>query len=225
MLDLNDYGTSTPFKWTHAHLVRTLSTGRNPIITNPIILDAFNKIDRQVFVPDAERAWAYHDKPLPIGFGESMISPSTAAIMLEGIRPQPGENYLHLGSGSGYLANLLAYILGVTGRIHSLERVLWLWEKAKTNTNRLKPENKPVFLLRDGQFGLTDKAPYDGIILTYSLPQAPERLKQQLKTSGGKMILPLQDNKLYLVTRSGETTFSTTEIGEHFIPPIKIGLA
>ncbi|MBL8015056.1 MAG: hypothetical protein JNK26_02620 [Candidatus Doudnabacteria bacterium] len=224
MLDLTQYGTSRPFAWTHDHLVRILSTGRDPILSDPLVINAFRTIDRADFTPSEHLDKAYMDKAIDIGFDEQMSSPTTVAKLVQTVRPALGGNYLHLGSGTGYLASILGFIAGKAGRVHSLERILWIWEKAKKHRS-LYPELTNTFvLLRDGQFGLEEKGPYDGIIVSYSLPHIPVKLQQQLKV-GSRLIVPFPDHSIHILERTGEDTYvEEVEYGYVFTPG-KVGLA
>lgn len=224
MLDLNVYGSSKPFQWTHEHLNRVLSTGTDPVLKNPLIINAFRAIDRADFTPEEKVDLAYLDKGIDIGYSEQMTSPSTIGRMLEILEPQYGGNYLHLGTGTGYLGSLLGFIAGKQGRVYSLERVLWLWEKARGNLKKYPQLTSTSFLLRDGQFGLDDKAPYDGIILSFTTPEISRALIKQLKP-GGKLLVPQNGYKLKVIQKlPDESVVEDSHIGFIF-NEIKPGLA
>lgn len=224
MLDLNIYGSAKPFQWTHEHLNRVLSTGSDPVLKNPIIINAFRAIDRGDFTPEDKLDLAYQDKPIEIGYSEQMTSPSTIGKMLEILQPQYGGNYLHLGTGTGYLGSLLGFIAGKQGRVYSLERVLWLWEKARKNLKKYPQLSTTSFLFRDGQFGLEDKSPYDGIILSYTLDKVPEALVNQLNI-GGKLLIPQPDYSLRVVQKLQGDDIAEDSYSGFIFTPIKPGIA
>lgn len=224
MLNLDIYGSAKPFQWTHEHLNRVLSTGSDPILKDPIIINAFRAIDRMHFTPEGHEHMAYLDKSIAVGYDEQMASPSTVGRLLEAVKPRYGGNYLHLGTNTGYLGSILGFIAGKQGRVYSLERILWLWEKARKNLKKYPQLSNTAFLFRDGQFGLEDKGPYDGIVISYSLPGIPKALIEQLKP-GGRMVVPHPDYSLKVIERTLDNEIIEDSQVGFILEPGKVGLA
>lgn len=218
MFDFSVYGSSQPFKWTHEHLVKVLSTGKEPVLTDPLIINAFRAIDRAKFVPDELQEFAYADKWLDLGYDEKMISPSTAAQLLQTLRPKLNGNYLQLGTGSGYLAALLGFLTGENGRVHSIERIQWLHTRARDSIRTYPSLAHVNLIFGNGQFGLKDKAPYDGIIITYHLEDVPQHLFEQL-ADGGKLLAPTLDYGLKVIEKAGPDRYlEELKFGYAFAP-------
>src|SRR5207247_3159047 len=93
---------------------------------------AFLAVPREAFVRPEDRSRAYQDVPLPIGSGQTISAPSMIAIMLEEARLKPGERVLEIGTGSGYHAALLAFLVGPRNVV-SIERHAGLADRAKAN--------------------------------------------------------------------------------------------
>ena len=172
-------------------------------VKDPRVLDAFRTIPRHVFVPEEERHLAYEDHPLPIGFGQTISQPYIVALMTEALQLRGDEMVLEVGTGSGYQAAILALL---TGHVHSIERIPELAAEAATRLSRLGIDNVAV-VCRDGSVGLSEKAPFDAIIVTAAAPTAPRALIDQL-AEGGRLIVPTgdrEDQTLTKVTRREDT--------------------
>jgi protein-L-isoaspartate(D-aspartate) O-methyltransferase len=175
------------------------SLERYGYIRSEHVKKAFEKVDRKLFVPySAERA-AYTDRPLSIGYGQTISAPSMIAIMLEALEFSGNEKVLEIGTGSGYNAALIAEIVGEE-RVFSIERIPELAQKAQENLK--KAGYRVHVLIGDGTLGYEGEAPYDTIIVTAAAPRIPPSLKEQLKI-GGKICIPV-----------GERYFCTLIVGE-----------
>jgi protein-L-isoaspartate(D-aspartate) O-methyltransferase len=163
------------------------------VIRSKLVEEAFLNIPRECFVPEHLRCYAYVDSPLPIGFGQTISAPHMVAIMTEELAVQPHDIVLEVGTGSGYQAAILAYIVAKGGgHVYTIEIVRELSKKAVENFAKAAPEllNYATFVVGDGSKGLELFAPYDKIMVTAAAPTIPEPLINQLKP-GGRLVIPV----------------------------------
>ena len=153
---------------------------------SPQVRAALGKVERHRLVPDAQRALAYRNHPLPIGQGQTISQPYIVALSTDLIAPQPHHTVLEIGAGSGYQAAVLAEIVQ---RVYSIEILQSLGVAAAIALKELQYENIEI-RIGDGYKGWPEKAPFDGIVLTAAAPQVPEALLAQLKL-GGRMVIPV----------------------------------
>jgi len=147
-------------------------------------------VPRELFVPDDVREYAYDDRPLPIGYGQTISAPSIVAHMTELLDPKPGDKVLEIGTGSGYQAAILAEIVGPEGCVWSIERIPELAELAMRNLGRTGYLGRVRVVVGDGSLGYKHEAPYDRIMVTAAAPRIPEPLIEQLKP-GGRLVAPV----------------------------------
>jgi protein-L-isoaspartate(D-aspartate) O-methyltransferase len=168
-------------------------------VQDPRILKAMRKVPRHLFVPDEERAQAYRDYPLGIGYDQTISQPYIVAYMTEKLLLQGHEKVLEIGAGSGYQSAVLAELVY---KVYSIEIISPLCENA---VQRLKALNYENVLVRcgDGNAGWPEAAPFDAIIITAAPSTIPQELLKQL-AAGGRMILPLgeQAQELVLIAKS-----------------------
>ena len=189
-------------------------------VTDQRVLAAMTAVPRDRFVPAERQRYAYADRALPLGDGQTISQPLVVAMMLAAIAPQPHHRLLEIGTGSGYVAALLA-VLG--GRVVTIERNSRLATEARRRLGAIGYANVTV-IEGDGTLGWPDEAPYDGIVVSASGPAVPETLRRQLAI-GGKLVMPVGrshiDQDLLCQTRLGDTTFETTNLGPvQFVPLI-----
>jgi len=169
---------------------------REGIIRSKDVEEAFLAIPREFFVPEHLKEYAYQDTPLPIGFGQTISAPHMVAIMTEELSVEPGNRVLEIGTGSGYQAAILAYIVSKDprGHVYTIERIAGLAKRALMNIARAKPEllDFITIAIGDGTLGLEPFAPFDRIIVTAASPKIPEPLLRQLKPMG-RMVIPVGD--------------------------------
>jgi len=158
------------------------------------IEEALRKYRREFFVPEECKHLAYRDFPISIGFNQTISQPSTVVAMTEALEVKPGEKILEIGTGSGWQASILSYLVGEKGHVYTIEILEDLAEFARSNLNKVGVKNVEVFV-GDGSLGMKDKAPFDKIIVTAACPDIPNPLLDQLKVSG-IMVLPI--GNLYL---------------------------
>ncbi|MFO7977648.1 MAG: protein-L-isoaspartate(D-aspartate) O-methyltransferase [Bacteroidales bacterium] len=153
-------------------------------ITHQPTLDAMSKVPRHEYVPQQYRQLAYADRPLPVGFGQTISQPFIVAYMTQVIEPDPGDKVLEIGTGSGYQAAVLAEIVD---HVYSIEIIPGLARRAQ---QILSEQYSNITLKQgDGYQGWEEHAPYDAIIVTAAPEEIPPALIAQLK-EGGKMVIP-----------------------------------
>jgi protein-L-isoaspartate(D-aspartate) O-methyltransferase len=164
------------------------------------VLKAMDEVPREDFVPKALRIFAYDNRPLPIGYGQTISQPYIVAIMTDLLGPKPGDKVLEVGTGSGYQAAILSKLVG---EVYTIEIIPELAKEAAGRLNSLGYANVKT-KAGDGYFGWKDAAPFDGIIVTAAASQIPPPLVKQLKP-GGRMIIPVGSpfytQQLVLVTK------------------------
>lgn len=224
MIDINSLGSGKMFAWSKEYLVKVVSTGVNPIVTDPIIINALLKIDRKDFIPETLQPKSYMDIELDIGYGEKINKPTIIAQMISLLKPRVGGKYLDLGTGAGYVAVVLGFIAGSTGSVFTMERVQWLWEQARSNSAKYPDVRNVNFLYRDGAQGLVSKAPFDGIHVSFAMEAVPEELKRQLKVDGGRLVCPTTDMNLRVIERKGIEEFEEEIIPGFIFDPVKVGV-
>lgn len=154
-------------------------------IDNEQVLSAIGEVPRHLFIDSSFLAFAYEDKPFPIGEGQTISQPYTVAIQTMLLQVKQGEKVLEVGTGSGYQAAILE-TLGA--KVYSIERQKQLYLKTKKFLKEMHYKINVYF--GDGYAGLPDFSPFDKIIVTCGAPYIPEALVSQLKV-GGTMIIPL----------------------------------
>jgi len=157
-------------------------------ITDRRVLEALVKVPRHLFVPEALWHQAYSDRPLPIGYGQTISQPYIVALMTEALELQGDERVLEVGTGSGYQAAILAEL---AKQVYSVERMPELARRARRILDRLGYGNV-LIRVGDGSKGWPERAPFDAIIVTAGAPKVPKALLQQLKV-GGRMVIPVGD--------------------------------
>jgi len=217
---------SKPFSWSREYLISVLTEGKKPVLTDPLIINAFIKVDRSDFVPLEYKNKAYEDIEIDIGFGEKLTRPSIIAQTISLLAPEYGGVYLDIGTGSGYTSAILGFIAGEEGKVISLERVQWLWELARRNIAKYGSEIKNVSILyRDGLDGLQANAPYDGIHITFTIDDVSDSLKKQLKVNGGKLVYPSKDYNLHVLTRKSIDDWEEEIISGAWFKEGKVGIS
>lgn len=172
------------------------------------ILDAFNKVPREQFIPENLRELAYHDQPLPTLREQSISQPTTIIMMLEALELKPGQNVFEVGAGSGYQAALISHIIGPSGHLTTVDIIPELVQLATQNIASLNLTNVTVLEMNGGE-GYAEKAPYDRIMITCACPTIPKPLIKQLK-QGGIIIAPVGDPETQTLvkgTKSGEKLY------------------
>jgi protein-L-isoaspartate(D-aspartate) O-methyltransferase len=150
------------------------------------VLQAMLKVPRHEFVPDRLRPYAYENRPLPIGFGQTISQPYIVAVMTDLMDASEDATVLEVGTGSGYQAAVLAECVK---QVYSIEIIEELGREAASRLERLGYRNVEV-RTGDGYYGWKEKAPFDAIMVTAAASHIPPPLIEQLKP-GGRMIIPI----------------------------------
>jgi len=178
------------FQKQHKDMVQTIlwhssMLGSQNIEISEEVLKAIRNVPRHKFVPQKLVEYAYKDRPLAIGFGQTISQPFIVALMTELLNVNDTSVVLEIGTGSGYQAAILAEM---GANVYSVEIIPELAEQASKVLNILYPEIK--LRVGDGYFGWKEYAPFDGIIVTAAVDHIPEPLTRQLK-AGGKIVIPI----------------------------------
>jgi protein-L-isoaspartate(D-aspartate) O-methyltransferase len=149
-------------------------------------MDAMASVPRHRFVPPVLQRDAYKNRPLPIGYGQTISQPYIVALMTDLLNLNGGEKVLEIGTGSGYQAAVLA---AAGGRVFTIEIIEPLTRQA---AKRLPELGYGSVTVRggDGYYGWPEEAPFDAIIITAAASHIPPPLVQQLKP-GGRMVIPV----------------------------------
>jgi protein-L-isoaspartate(D-aspartate) O-methyltransferase len=175
------------------------------------VMRALAKVPRHEFVRADDREFAYENRPLPIGHGQTISQPYIVAIMTDLVEPTARCRALEVGTGSGYQAAILGELCD---EVYTVEIVEALGVSARERLARLGYRNVAV-RLGDGYYGWKEHAPFDAILVTAVASHIPPPLLAQLKP-GGRMILPIGTRftaqELVLVSKDREGRVTTRQI-------------
>lgn len=172
------------FATQREQMVRDQLIERN--IMDPRVLDAMRRVPRHAFVPKELAFAAYRDRPLPIGYRQTISQPYIVALMAELLQMSGHEIILEVGTGSGYQTAVLAELGAV---VYSLEINDRLADQAGKRLGDLGYDNVEIYV-GDGSQGLADMAPYDAIVVSACVPAVPGPLQAQMR-EGARMVLPV----------------------------------
>ena len=196
-------------------MVRTQIERRG--IEDPSVLNAMRTVPRHQFVLTRYTQYAYADRALPIGYGQTISQPYIVAYMTALLRPQPTHRVLEIGTGSGYQAAVLAAIVD---SVYSVEIVPELADTVAQRLARLGYDTVRV-KQGDGYRGWKDEGPFDAIIVTAAAEHIPPPLIEQLK-DGGRMVIPVGSpfltQTLMLVEKKGDAVTTRSLIPVRFVP-------
>jgi len=167
------------------------------------VLEAFRQVPRHRFVAAALVPHAYEDRPLPIGYGQTISQPYIVGKMTELVAPRKDHRALEIGTGSGYQAAILSRLVA---DVYTIEIIEPLGVAARERLAALGYSNVNV-RVGDGYYGWPEKAPFDCIVVTAAANHIPPPLIEQLKP-GGRMVIPVgnpfQTQRLVLVTKGSK---------------------
>lgn len=181
------------------------------------VLNAMRKVPRELFVPPNQLYRAYADAEVPLAHGQHMLRPSVAGRLLQGLLPQPTEQALEIGTGTGFITACLSYL---AARVHSVELYADLAENARANLSSIGLRG--VDVLEADALRMQGGADYDVIAVTASLPVYDARFERML-TVGGRLFIvvgaaPAMEARL--VRRNGSDTWTTQSLFETVMDPL-----
>jgi protein-L-isoaspartate(D-aspartate) O-methyltransferase len=184
-------------------------------ISDARVLDVMRNVPRHLFVPESVRPFAYADRPLPIGHGQTISQPFIVAYMTDALGVARTHRVLEIGTGSGYQAAVLAHL---AREVYTVEIVPELARRASALLDSLGYSN--VYIREgDGYAGWPEHAPFDRIIVTAAPEQVPQTLVDQL-ANDGRLVIPVGTSEQWL-TLIEKTTVGVTQrrtIPVRFVP-------
>ncbi len=209
---------SDPFAAARAGMIRAIESdvrwtsqeiGRKEL--DPRVMRVLSEVPRHLFVPRQRQDVAYENRPLPIGYGQTISQPYIVAVMTDLLRLGAGDIVLEIGTGSGYQAAVLSRL---AKRVYTIEIIEPLARQAAERLRVLGYGNV-IVRYADGYYGWKEAAPFDAIIVTAATSQLPPPLLQQLKP-GGRMMIPVggpfSTQYLMLVEKNGTGRISTRQV-------------
>ena len=181
-------------------------------VLDPDVLELLLLVKRENFVPVAHKALAFADTEIPLPGGESMFMPKIEARLLQDVAVKKHESVLEIGTGSGYMAALLAH---KSRHVTTVEIAPALKALAEKNLADNGITNVTVEL-GNGAQGWANGAPFDVIVVSGALPELPQVFLQQLKV-GGRLACIVGEApamKAQLITRTGEAGYDTRTLFE-----------
>lgn len=185
-------------------------------IKGQLTLQAMSKVERHLFVPHFLQTYAYEDRPLPIGYNQTISQPFIVAYMTEQLQLDQDDKVLEIGTGSGYQAAVLAEI---AKEVYTIEIVKPLGLQADS-TLKANGYNNVTCKIGDGYHGWKNHAPYDAVIITAAPNKVPEALFDQLAEEG-RMIVPVEKNNqqyLMLYTKKNNKIKGKKLLAVRFVP-------
>jgi protein-L-isoaspartate(D-aspartate) O-methyltransferase len=180
-----------------------VAAAREAGVRDERLLAAIRDVPRAEFVPPAQVAHAYVDRPITIPHDQVTTQPSLVARMVEPLALERPERVLEVGTGYGWQTALLAQL---ADRVLSVERFAALADAARASLARLEIENTQV-VVGDGTEGLPEHAPFDAILVAAAFPTVPPPLAEQL-AEGGRLVQPIgpggAEDVILFAKRGGE---------------------
>ena len=182
------------------------------------VLGAMARVPREHFLPPDLRSYAYEDRPLPIGHGQTISQPYIVALMTDLLQLEPDHMVLEVGTGSGYQAAVLSQLVK---QVFTIERIPALGDASAARLKSLGYSNI-LYRTGNGYDGWPEHAPYDAIIVTAAASHIPQALIEQLK-SGGRLVIPVglpyMPQELMLVEKDEQGKIHSRDIlGVAFVP-------
>jgi len=187
-------------------------------VLDPQVLDLLFVVKREDFVPAAYRNLAFADMEIPLGSGQVMLAPRVEARLLQELGIKKTDKVLEIGTGSGYMAALLA---ARADHVVTVESRPELADFARQNLERAGISNVTIELA-DGSNGSAAHGPYDAIIVSGSVPELPAALLKQLRLGGRLAVIvgeaPVMEAQLITCTADG--IYNTINLFETVVPAL-----
>jgi protein-L-isoaspartate(D-aspartate) O-methyltransferase len=187
-------------------------------VLDPQVLDLLFVVKREDFAPAAYRNLAFADMEIPLGSGQVMLAPKIEAKLLQELAIKKADKVLEIGTGSGYMAALLA---ARADHVVSVESRPELAETAKQNLTRAGVANVTVET-GNGINGWSARGPYDAIVVSGSVPTVPAALLKQLRV-GGRLALIVGEAPVMeaqLITCIADGVYNTVNLFETVVQPL-----
>ena len=192
-------------------------------VLDPQVLDLLFVVKREDFVPAAYRNLAFADMEIPIGSGQVMLAPRVEARLMQELGIRKTDKVLEIGTGSGYMAALLAARADHVVTVESRPEIA---EFARQNLERAGVANVTIEI-GDGAIGWAQRGSYDAIVVSGALPSLPDALLKQLRLGGRLAAIvgeaPVMEAQL--VTCSAEGVYNTINLFETVVPALDSGNA
>ncbi len=194
----------------------------DPLVTDPAVLAAMQRVPRERFVPEDRKFFAGRDAALPIGHGQTISQPSLVAYMTQEARVARDSRVLEIGTGSGYQAAIVAEL---SDHVYSIEAIPALAARAAA-TLRTCGYDRIHLRQGDGYHGWPEAAPFDAILVTAAAPSVPPPLVEQL-AEGGRLLIPVGESsgpqELMLVTKTADAVRTRALLPVAFVPFTRAG--
>jgi protein-L-isoaspartate(D-aspartate) O-methyltransferase len=190
-------------------------------IADKRVVEAMGRVPREAFVPQELRAAAYEDRPLGIGFGQTISQPFIVALMIQALELRGDEKVLEVGTGSGYVAAILAWM---AREVITVECIPQLARSSSLVLERLGYSNIETHVA-GGVLGWPEEAPYEAILVSAGAPSVPEPLLDQLAWNG-RLVVPVgsrSQQELLKVTKLKRGNRVQNLGGCYFVPLIGEG--
>jgi len=218
LADEGDYSMARTAMVDEVKFYATLARESGEEALNDDVMQSLGTVERHNFVASDQRRFAYENRPIPIGHGQTISQPYIVALMTDLIEPERDFVVLEVGTGSGYQAAILANLVT---HVFSIEIIEALADEAKTRLALLGYDNVTT-KLGDGYYGWEKHAPFDAIIVTAAASHVPPPLIRQLKP-GGRLIIPVggrfMTQMLLLLEKTDDGEVITRQIAAvRFVP-------
>lgn len=206
----------TPSDFAHARARMVEHQLRRRGTFDERVLEAMERVPRELFVPEDLRHLAYEDGALPIGNGQTISQPFIVATICQLLDLSADDRVLDVGTGSGYQAAVLAELVA---EVVTIERVPELAEAARAALVQAGYGDVEV-RVGDGSLGVPERAPFGGIAVAAAAPAVPPALYAQL-VEGGRLVVPRGGRwgqQLVAVVRTPDGPVERASVPCRFVP-------